>query len=231
MINVEWPLLVSVIDPGMLKHALTRALNCSIPMAGGAGAAMSGGGGPVTATNPFGGFGSAMGAPPDAGAAGPTAAGRMMTGRMTGRVGTASGGGDGPRPMTSVKGAGYQSDPSAAKPSFDPLNQAARGPAPKLAEKADNSPEELAKEMEKQVNALIEASADAAVSGDVVQALERAKEAGKKERALQKHRESNGLVDQINLDLTYAGASLAMCLQDHQVANAATGCVHHYSVL
>ena len=27
---------------------------------------------------------------------------------------------------------------------------------------------------------------------------------GKKERLLQKHRESNGLVDQINMDLTYA---------------------------
>jgi len=73
-----------------------------------------------------------------------------------------------------------------------------------LAEKSDNSPEDLAREMEKQVNALIEASADAALQGDAVQALERAKEAGKKERLLCKHRESNSLVDQINMDLTYS---------------------------
>lgn len=62
----------------------------------------------------------------------------------------------------------------------------------------------MAKVMEKQVNALIEESADAAVKEDTVLALEKAKEAGKKERALCKHREHNGLVDQINLDLTYS---------------------------
>jgi intraflagellar transport protein 88 len=60
---------------------------------------------------------------------------------------------------------------------FDPLKQRGVGPAPPLAEKSDNSPEDLAREMEKQVNALIEASADAALAGDAVQALERAKEA------------------------------------------------------
>jgi intraflagellar transport protein 88 len=86
--------------------------------------------------------------------------------------------------------------------SFDPLNQ--RGAAPALAEKADNSPEDLAREMEKQVHQLIEQSADAAAKGDNAAALEFAKDAGKKERALCKHRESNGLVEQINIDLTYA---------------------------
>jgi hypothetical protein len=60
---------------------------------------------------------------------------------------------------------------------FDPLKQRAVGPAPPLAEKSDNSPEDLAREMEKQVNRLIEASAEAAMQGDFVQALERAKEA------------------------------------------------------
>ena len=60
---------------------------------------------------------------------------------------------------------------------FDPLKQRAVGPAPPLAERSDNSPEERAKEMEKEVNALIEASAEAARHGDTVQSLERAKEA------------------------------------------------------
>lgn len=58
-----------------------------------------------------------------------------------------------------------------------PQGQGPRGPAPPLAEKADNSPEDQAREMEKAVNALIEASADAAARQDYVQALERAKEA------------------------------------------------------
>ena len=126
--------------------------------------------------------------------------GRMMTGAGASRMGTAGGAGAGDlRPMTSVSGAGY-TKPGAK--SFDPLNQ--RGSAPALAEKSDNSPEDLAREMEKAVHKLIEQSADAAAKGDNTAALEHAKEAGKKERALCKHREANGLVDQINIDLTYA---------------------------
>ncbi len=58
--------------------------------------------------------------------------------------------------------------------------------------------------MEKGVNRLIEESAAANVKGDFAQALEKAKEAGKKERALCKHREKHGLADQINVELTYA---------------------------
>lgn len=50
--------------------------------------------------------------------------------------------------MTSVSGAGYQ---SKRQGNFDPLNQG-HGPAPALAEKSDNGPEYLAKEMERQVN-------------------------------------------------------------------------------
>lgn len=49
--------------------------------------------------------------------------------------------------MTSVSGAGYQ---SKRQGTFDPLNQG-HGPAPALAEKSDNGPEYLAKEMERQV--------------------------------------------------------------------------------
>jgi intraflagellar transport protein 88 len=120
-------------------------------------------------------------------------------GLTTGMVG---GGGGEARPMTSVSGAGYQG--SAPKDrSFDPLNLG-KGPAPPLAEKSDNSHEDKAKEMEKGVHRLIEASAEALASKDLQKALEKAKEAGKAERALCKFRESKGLVEQINLDLTYA---------------------------
>lgn len=52
------------------------------------------------------------------------------------------------RPMTSVAGAGYQSNRQGT---FDPLNQN-HGPASALAERADNGPEHLAKEMERQVH-------------------------------------------------------------------------------
>jgi hypothetical protein len=60
------------------------------------------------------------------------------------------------RPMTSVSGAGYNSGGKSGGGGgrqFDPLNQG-RGAAPALAEKADNSAEDLAKEMEKQVSYL-----------------------------------------------------------------------------
>lgn len=49
--------------------------------------------------------------------------------------------------MTSVSGAGYQSKKQGT---FDPLKQG-HGPAAALAEKADNGPEDMAKEMERQV--------------------------------------------------------------------------------
>eukprot|EP00741_Cyanophora_paradoxa_P006734 tig00001038_g6514.t1 len=109
------------------------------------------------------------------------------------------------RPMTSVKAAGYTSHGrpgGAGSKSFDPLG--ARGPAPALQKKAENSPEEQAKDLEKKVNALIEESAIANKSGELGTALEKAKLAAKQERALCKMREQAGLQDQINIDLTYS---------------------------
>jgi intraflagellar transport protein 88 len=124
---------------------------------------------------------------------------QSRAGLTTGQVG---GGGEA-RPMTSVSGAGYKGNAKDNK-AFDPLNIGNKGPAPPLAEKSDNSPEDKAKEMEKKVHRLIEASADAVVAKDMLRALEKAKEAGKAERALCKFREGNNLSEQINLDLTYA---------------------------
>ena len=154
--------------------------------------------GAVPMTSGFGGgynamggrMGSAMGGRTAMGVVPGTAMGGVPGSRM-GVPGTAMGGaGGGPaRPMTSVGGAGYQSaQKDAASRAFDPLGQG-RGAAPPLAERADNSPEDLAREMEKQVNRLIEASAEAARVGDNALALEKAKDAGKRERALCKHRE------------------------------------------
>ena len=125
---------------------------------------------------------------------------QSRAGLMTGQAG---GGGGEARPMTSVSGAGYKGNIKENK-AFDPLNIGNRGPAPPLAEKSDNSPEDKAKEMEKKVHRLIEASADAVLAKDMLRALEKAKEAGKAERSLCKFREGNNLSEQINLDLTYA---------------------------
>jgi intraflagellar transport protein 88 len=114
----------------------------------------------------------------------------------------AGGGSSEARPMTSVSGAGYKSNMGKESRAFDPLNMN-KGPAPPLAEKSDNSSEEKAKDMEKKVHRLIEASAEALVTKDALRALEKAKEAGKAERALCKFKEGHGLGEQINADLTY----------------------------
>jgi intraflagellar transport protein 88 len=106
--------------------------------------------------------------------------------------------------MTSVKAAGYQSKPGTGSRAFDPTAGMPAGPAPALEEKEDSSTAAKASEMEKRVNRLIEASAEAAASGDAVMALERAKEAGKRERALVRHRDSNDLGDDNNPDLTFS---------------------------
>lgn len=111
--------------------------------------------------------------------------------------------------MTAVRAAGYTSAGKQQTTSgvFDPTGQggpAARGPAPPLAEKRDNSPEDMCREMEKEVNVLIEESAQLNLERRFGESLEKAKEAGKRERKLCAKREETGLADQINIDLTYS---------------------------
>lgn len=155
----------------------------------------SAGRGPMTAFKPVG---------TAANRAGQSSMGRNapMSRGMQSRAGLTTGAPGEARPMTSVSGAGYHSASKETK-AFDPLNLG-KGPAPPLAEKSENSFEDKAKDMEKKVHRLIEASAMAVVEKDMLKALEKAKEAGKAERALCKFRESHNLADQINLDLTYA---------------------------
>ncbi|XP_076730732.1 intraflagellar transport protein 88 homolog isoform X1 [Maylandia zebra] len=106
------------------------------------------------------------------------------------------------RPMTAVKAAGYTSSLSRGS-AFDPLGQS-RGPAPALEAKNEDTPEEKIKILEKKVNDLIEESCMAQSMGALQVALEKAKEAGRKERALVRQREQSGSADHINLDLTYS---------------------------
>ncbi|KAK7108172.1 hypothetical protein V1264_015957 [Littorina saxatilis] len=121
----------------------------------------------------------------------PSSMGRPMTGMMAGD--------DGPRPMTAIKGAGFSS-----RGVFDPMNQANKGPAPPLEAKPEDSPEEKIRQLEKKVNELIEESCFANSRGEFPLALEKAKEAGRKERVLVRQREQQAMGEQINLDLTYS---------------------------
>jgi len=139
-----------------------------------------------------------------------TRAGAPMS-HMGGPLGTAGGGGAGAteeaRPMTAVRAAGYTAAgkrPGSAAV-FDPAGiGASRGPAPPLQKRADNSPEDLCREMEKEVNGLIEESAQLNLDSRYGEALEKAKEAGKRERKLCQKRDEAGLSDQVNIDLTYS---------------------------
>lgn len=90
------------------------------------------------------------------------------------------------------------------------FNAAAAGGAatgsslPSYSDAPEVSPEDTAKEMEAKVHSLLEASAEAAAKGDAVQTLERAKECVRREKALVKFKDTNGLSDSINLDLTFS---------------------------
>ncbi|CAM9373440.1 unnamed protein product, partial [Phaeothamnion confervicola] len=141
--------------------------------------------------------------------------GRLTTGQAPPGTALRTGAGDA-RPMTSVSGAGYQSKKLTP---FDPLGEGRAGGSGggvTLPDREDKGPEDQAKEMEKQVHKLLEASAEASVAGDHALALERAREADRREKALCRLREKHGLGEAINLDLTYSVCfNLASCLHAH----------------
>lgn len=106
------------------------------------------------------------------------------------------------RPMTSIKAAGFNANAAAGK--TQGAGGPTRPPAPALVKKADSSPEAAARELEKKVNQFIEESAIASAQGQHKLALEKAKEGVKKEKQLARQREQNGILDVMNLELTYA---------------------------
>ncbi|XP_061774237.1 intraflagellar transport protein 88 homolog [Nerophis ophidion] len=106
------------------------------------------------------------------------------------------------RPMSAVRAAGFTSS-RARGSTHDPLGQS-KGPAPALEEKKEDLHEEKVKILEKKVNDLITESCMAQSVGNSQLALEKAKEAERKERALVRQREQSGSAEQINIDLTYA---------------------------
>ncbi|MEE6472719.1 hypothetical protein FKM82_009699 [Ascaphus truei] len=119
--------------------------------------------------------------------------GRPMTGTVQDGVA---------RPMTAVRAAGYTKAAFRGS-AFDPLGQS-RGPAPPLETKNEDTPEEKIRQLEKKVNELVEESCIASSRGDLKLALDKAKEAGRKERVLVRQREQVISPENINLDLTYS---------------------------
>ncbi|XP_033615829.1 intraflagellar transport protein 88 homolog isoform X2 [Fukomys damarensis] len=119
--------------------------------------------------------------------------GRLMTGALQDGIS---------RPMTAVRAAGF-TKAALRGSAFDPLGQS-RGPAPPLETKNENSPEEKIRQLEKKINELVEESCIANSCGDLKLALEKAKDAGRKERVLVRQREQVTTPENINLDLTYS---------------------------
>merc|ERR1719456_207864 len=99
--------------------------------------------------------------------------------------------------MTSTGAAGFRKKFDATQ---EILNV---GAAPPLEKKGEKNAEEQCIEMENKVTALVEESTHCAARGDYTGALDLAKQAEKRERALCKMREPRQLADQTNVDLTY----------------------------
>ena len=125
-------------------------------------------------------------------------------------MGTAMGAGAPPpgtaRPMTSNKAAGYSSAMGGAggRGALDPAGTGTAGGAAPVQRQREHGPDFECKAAELKVHELLEESATMSASGDLTGALERAKEAGRRERALCKLREGYDMGDQINVDLTFA---------------------------
>ncbi|CAD7927124.1 unnamed protein product [Amoebophrya sp. A120] len=120
------------------------------------------------------------------------------------------------RPVTSNRGAGYSATMSNTS-KFDPLNQGTEVQKSSdnfLQKKTEQTPEEKLRDLEKEIHGLVEESSVVREQGEVGQALELAKEAGKRERTLCRQREQQNLLEQLNVDLTYA-VCLNLAIQQH----------------
>ena len=117
--------------------------------------------------------------------------GLEVTGTAAAREGPA-------RPMTAIRGAGFTSTNSQSA-----LTQFQEHTLVPTKDKSEETPEDAIKQLEKTITDLLEESAVLQNKGQHKQALDKAKEAARKERILCNQRDQASLGDQINLDLTY----------------------------
>ncbi|OQR70743.1 intraflagellar transport protein 88-like [Tropilaelaps mercedesae] len=146
-------------------------------------------------------------------------------------VGTAGGrpvtGGEMARPVTAVRGAGFQGGSSGGSGTgagaiFDPLNQAKTSPIVTLQLKDENDPKEKIKTMEARINTLVEESARDASKRNFKLALEKAKEAASRDRQLVKQREQILPGSPANMELSFcARLNLALRYTDADMLNEA----------
>jgi intraflagellar transport protein 88 len=149
--------------------------------------------------------------PPPTGYGGPSRAGMPPGTAM-------KAGQDKNRPVTSNRGANY----GTAMAAGDPMGQTMRSKQVLETKKTEVGPDEQAKKIEKEIHALIEASAQLSVKANHAEALEKAKEAAAKEKQLKKARESSGTIDQLNPDLAFCVQfTLANQYQNNGMANEA----------
>lgn len=128
--------------------------------------------------------------------------------------------------MTSNKAAGYSA--LSNKGAFDPLKDGDIHTY-RLAGKDEAGPEYIARKMEKEVNDMVHQSAILFHKREMTAALDKIKDAQKRERILQKHREKHGLLEQQNVDLTYA---VQFTLANQQEKNGMLGeALNTYSVI
>ncbi|TKR92804.1 hypothetical protein L596_007383 [Steinernema carpocapsae] len=125
------------------------------------------------------------------------------------------------RPMTAVRAAGYTSSGRTAT-TFE-------GAKPLKANDVENSNNEKCREMEKQINELLKESIFASERKDYKAALEKAKEAGRKERIVVKLREQLSMIDSLNVDLTYS--VLFNLAQQYMANNMLTEAMNSYQVI
>ena len=113
--------------------------------------------------------------------------------------GTEGGPREGPaRPMTAIRAAGFTS--TSSQSALTQFHEQAMAPT---RDKYDETPEDTLRQLERKITELLEESAILESKDQYKEALDKAKEAAKKERILCTQRDQASISDQINLDLTY----------------------------
>ncbi|WKX92854.1 hypothetical protein Q1695_010691 [Nippostrongylus brasiliensis] len=117
------------------------------------------------------------------------------------------------RPMTAVRAAGYTSFANKVQTAELAVTSESKSP---------DTIEEKCKEMERRVVDMLKESLFAAERRHLKEALDKAKEAGRRERAVVKYREQQDVVESMNIDLTFTVLfNLAQQYQANDMANEA----------
>ncbi|CAB3400424.1 unnamed protein product [Caenorhabditis bovis] len=122
------------------------------------------------------------------------------------------------RPMTAVRAAGYTSFANKVQASEKTAGGDSTGEG-----------EEKCRQMEQKVMEILRESMSCNQKGNLKEALDKAKEAGRREREVVKYREQNSLVETMNLDLTFTVlVNLARQYEDNDMGTEA---INSYEII